>query len=147
MVQFFETIMGRRFFEGHVPKLLRELERLNNNLEASNKSLEPQPRTMRGALIIMLDRIFDEEIAGHFDHDFIEVVIQLIEYEHNPNKDRWKDNKVQFARLLCELVATHENIDVKALAESMDLRAVDVDELFDRAQHVWETAKEQARDE
>lgn len=32
MVQFFETIMGRRFFESHVPKLLRELEKLNENL-------------------------------------------------------------------------------------------------------------------
>jgi len=31
--KFFETIMGRKFFEGTVPKVLLQVERLNTNLE------------------------------------------------------------------------------------------------------------------
>ncbi|RKG56886.1 hypothetical protein D7X30_22405 [Corallococcus sp. AB011P] len=30
---FFQTHMGQRFFEGTVPQILRELRRLNDNLE------------------------------------------------------------------------------------------------------------------
>jgi hypothetical protein len=31
--QFFETVMGRMFFDGHVPKLIRALERIGDALE------------------------------------------------------------------------------------------------------------------
>ncbi len=31
--KFFETIMGRKFFEGTIPKILLQVERLNTNLE------------------------------------------------------------------------------------------------------------------
>ncbi|RKH35630.1 hypothetical protein D7Y13_07705 [Corallococcus praedator] len=30
---FFQTHMGQRFYEGTMPQLIRELTRLNNNLE------------------------------------------------------------------------------------------------------------------
>lgn len=33
MTAFWETVMGRRLIEGTVPKLAKELERLNKNLE------------------------------------------------------------------------------------------------------------------
>jgi hypothetical protein len=53
----------------------------------------------------------------------------------------WDDNLTQFARLLCEINATQDDLDLPALAESMDLEIGDVVELFDRADDVWELAK------
>jgi hypothetical protein len=57
----------------------------------------------------------------------------------------WENDLVQFARLLCEIVATQENLDAEALCESMDLSLDEVDELFERAHQVWEQAKEDLR--
>jgi hypothetical protein len=52
------------------------------------------------------------------------------------------NNEVQFARLLCEIVATQETLDTAALKESMDLSSEsDLQELFDRAHDVWEKSK------
>lgn len=61
-------------------------------------------------------------------------------------KDLWADDKIQFARLLCELVAnwdddTSAKRTIKAVAESMDLEVDQVNELFDRAEVVWEASK------
>jgi hypothetical protein len=33
-MEFFETVMGHRFFEAQVPEFLRELKKLNDNLTA-----------------------------------------------------------------------------------------------------------------
>ena len=35
--EFFQTVMGHKFFEGTVPALVRELKRLNDNLESKNE--------------------------------------------------------------------------------------------------------------
>jgi hypothetical protein len=53
----------------------------------------------------------------------------------------WDNNLIQFARLLCEINAT-QDINIVTLCESMDLTTDDVNELFDRANEVWEQAKE-----
>lgn len=53
----------------------------------------------------------------------------------------WENNSLQFARLLSEIMATQE-LDLEVLAESMDLSVDEVGELFDRANLVWEEAKE-----
>ena len=53
----------------------------------------------------------------------------------------WKNNAIQFPRLLAEIMATQE-LNMEALAESMDLSVEEVDELFDRADQEWEVAKE-----
>ena len=52
----------------------------------------------------------------------------------------WDDNELQFARLLCELMAT-QAIDLTETAESMDLEMSEMHELLDRAHEVWEAAK------
>jgi hypothetical protein len=52
----------------------------------------------------------------------------------------WNDNFVQFARLLSEINATQE-IDLPALAVSMDLQVGDVTSLLDRADAAWEKIK------
>lgn len=60
---------------------------------------------------------------------------------------RWAQNEVQFARLLCEIVAAYddEHGNLKHLlrdcANSMNLAPDQVNELFDRAEQVWEKAK------
>ena len=56
--------------------------------------------------------------------------------ENNP---LWEDNELQFARLLCELVANDYDPDLTAL--SMDLDDEELDELVERAHCVWEAAK------
>lgn len=57
--------------------------------------------------------------------------------------DNWKNNSIQFPRLIAELEAngafTGEVID--SLCESMDLTPSDVIELVDRAQTEWESFK------
>lgn len=51
----------------------------------------------------------------------------------------WENDEVQFARLLCELVAADYN--VTDAAKSMDLDVKDINELLDRAHEVFEKAK------
>lgn len=53
---------------------------------------------------------------------------------------KWGNNAVQFPRLLAEIMATQE-LDMEALAESMDLSIDQVSELFDRADEAWEHIK------
>lgn len=40
MNEFFRTMMGRVFFEGTMPGLVRELARLNDNLEKDREQRE-----------------------------------------------------------------------------------------------------------
>jgi hypothetical protein len=40
MIEFFKTMMGQRFFEGTMPNLVRELARLNENLEKQRELSE-----------------------------------------------------------------------------------------------------------
>lgn len=53
----------------------------------------------------------------------------------------WNNNANQFPRLLAEIMATQDHLDMAALAESMDLSIEEVSELFDRAQETWEQIK------
>ena len=52
----------------------------------------------------------------------------------------WDNNETQFARLLCELMAT-QTMDLSETAASMDLEMDELHELLDRANEVWEAAK------
>jgi len=49
----------------------------------------------------------------------------------------WDANIIQFPRLLAEIMATQDNLDVDAIAEAMDLDSEDVYRLLDRAQRDW----------
>lgn len=53
----------------------------------------------------------------------------------------WNNDLIQFARLLAEISATQDHLDLPALAESMDLELAEVNVIFDRADAVWEAAK------
>lgn len=53
----------------------------------------------------------------------------------------WDNNEIQFARLLCELVANCDNLEFDAVCASMDLSKRELMSLYDRANLVWERAK------
>ncbi len=53
----------------------------------------------------------------------------------------WNNDLIQFARLICEINATQDNFNNDALCTEMDLNHDELNELFDRAHHVWETYK------
>jgi hypothetical protein len=53
----------------------------------------------------------------------------------------WDDTKIQAIRLVSEIIATQDNLDMEALCESMDLEMEDLNELMDRIQETWENAK------
>lgn len=57
------------------------------------------------------------------------------------NTNIWEDDSIQFPRLLAEIIATQENLDIEALAKEMDLTPIQVDELFERAQMKWDAIK------
>ena len=59
-------------------------------------------------------------------------------------KDLWKNNKIQFARLIAELEAAGAFTGeiCAELCQEMDLTMDDLDELVDRAQLEWDKAKE-----
>lgn len=54
---------------------------------------------------------------------------------------KWEDDAVQFPRLIAEINATQDRLDIDALAASMDLEPGNVHELFDRADAAWERIK------
>lgn len=60
------------------------------------------------------------------------------------SNDKWKDNSIQFPRLIAEIAA---NIEMKEqhwndLKESMDISEDELNELFDRANDEWERIKQ-----
>lgn len=59
----------------------------------------------------------------------------------DPLNALWDDDKVQFARLLCELVANNEDLHLEEVALSMDVGVNDVAEILERAVVAWEAAK------
>ena len=58
----------------------------------------------------------------------------------------WDNNEIQFARLICELVANVENLEFELVSESMDLEESELQELYDRAHTVFENVKEVTQD-
>ena len=62
-------------------------------------------------------------------------------------KSLWENDEIQFARLLCEMVASHSlsasqwEDFLKDVARSMDLEPDRVNELFERANTVFEKSK------
>jgi len=51
------------------------------------------------------------------------------------------DDGSQFARLLCELVANNESLNLKVVANEMDLDLDEVNAIFEDAHDLWEGVK------
>ena len=51
------------------------------------------------------------------------------------------DDGIQFARLLCELVANNENLNLQVVAEEMGLDWRQLDSILNDAVTLWEAAK------
>lgn len=58
------------------------------------------------------------------------------------SNSKWKNDAIQFPRLIAEIIATQENLDIDVLCESMDISLDELNELFDRAQDKFEKLKE-----
>jgi len=58
--------------------------------------------------------------------------------------ENWKNNAVQFPRLIAELTATIEltPLQLGSLAAAMNITPAELDELIDRADLVWQDIKE-----
>lgn len=58
-------------------------------------------------------------------------------------KNIWKNDKIQFARLLCEITnnPSFKKKERNALAKNLCLFDNEMDELIQRAQNVWEDSK------
>ncbi len=58
--------------------------------------------------------------------------------------DRWRDDAIQFPRLIAEIAANVEGTpdEWAALCESMDISPQQLNELFERANTAWERAKD-----
>lgn len=54
----------------------------------------------------------------------------------------WHNNELQFARLLCEIVAANGDLNFHSIMASMNLGVRELHDLFARAEKVWEDAKE-----
>jgi len=56
----------------------------------------------------------------------------------------WNNNRIQFPRLLAEIVATGAitNEVMAGLRDGMDLSNDEINEIFDRAQMEWEKIKQ-----
>lgn len=59
-------------------------------------------------------------------------------------QDLWGNDEIQFARLLCEINATQDKLDIAPLAAEMDLPPSRIAEIFERAHQKWELSKRQS---
>jgi hypothetical protein len=57
-------------------------------------------------------------------------------------KDNWADTRMQSVRLVAEIMATQDDLDMEALCVSMDLDMEDLNNLIDRIDTEWEFIKE-----
>jgi hypothetical protein len=66
---------------------------------------------------------------------------ETVEADDFDRPNLWGCDKIQFARLLCELVANVDDLCIEDVAASMDLPIEQVNQLFTRAELVWERSK------
>lgn len=61
---------------------------------------------------------------------------------NEPIADLWRDNAIQFPRLLAEINAVGlTDIQINLICESMDVVPDEIGELFERAEAAWERIK------
>ena len=85
---------------------------------------------------------------GSFRKDHYDVIFKKIAKRpkkiaiRSPDKN-WKNNDIQFPRLLAEMVAAGipTEAQMQEICESMDLLPDQVDDILDRAQEVWDDIK------
>jgi hypothetical protein len=89
--EFFRTVMGRKFYEADVPRLIKALELIGDKLKpAAPKAAKAVPSNLTAVyqldnerlldLLRMLNRrIHQEEIAGHFPYSLIRNLAAALE--------------------------------------------------------------------
>lgn len=165
---FWESIAGRALTEGTLPRIAKALEKCNSNFERMNKYLEAvlednkkwaekrdymtpeqlannvvREDALEACISELLKHIFSEEVADHIPNEILHMACGLcdINIDELSPIDLWANDRIQFARLICELNATQSPWDYSSLRESMDLPNERIDELFERAHKAWEESK------
>lgn len=95
----------------------------------------------RGAAALETPQDLNEQERKDLAEDLTAAAKGLEAVDGQGNVDLWYDNSIQFPRLLAEIVATQDKLDLPALAESMDVTVEEINELLDRAQREWEVIK------
>lgn len=127
MADFFLTRMGSRFYEATMPGLVRQIERLNENLEkliASKLEVLPEPPGEA------------PKSPAEMNNE------QVIAFAMKPAKSMWHLDEVQFPRLLAEIRAIClDGKQYADLCKSMDLTEDEIDEILERADKRWQSIK------
>lgn len=87
-------------------------------------------------------RHFVAEVGLGYDLESPPCSIHTVARRRTQANPLWDEDLIQFARLLSEIAAGQSSIRFEDLCASMDLEVDDINELFDRANEVWENAKE-----
>jgi hypothetical protein len=105
---FFRTIMGRKFYESDIPRLVAALERIAESLPKPTKPLDTAPKPINTqalvereqlmALLRMINtRIHQEEIADHFPYSVISSLDAVVKGEppHIPAHFRGREQPLR----------------------------------------------------
>lgn len=99
---------------------------------------------LEAAIHMLLKDIWENECADGIKFEHLMMARQLSNFDDQyPDvavQDPWDDDRIQFARLLCEIVADQAQ-PLHALGVSMNLPAARINEIFERAHKVWEASK------
>jgi hypothetical protein len=95
-LEFFQTVMGKQFYEGTMPELVRQLRRLNDNLERAFKSRE----------ISALDTPIPF-VPAELDQERWEKLLELYR-EHSNRFSSAGPNQANFPRAAGQVIIRHD---------------------------------------
>lgn len=93
-MEFFRSKRGAKFFDKDFPDLVKQLKSLNEKLDRSHEDnqrwlqgqLPERERLLKKAVTSMLNTIYELELAGHFEREFLLMVEDLVEYKYIPDE-------------------------------------------------------------
>ena len=116
----------------------------DNSLFWTGKDWSPDPNLVR--LYYTIDDMDADLAIAKERHPMEEpplTVMPLNSVRHHDHykSELWHDDKVQFARLLCEMVANCEDLSFPTITASMDLETEQLQSLLERAHNSWKASK------
>lgn len=86
MPEFFQTVMGRKFYESDVPRIASALEKIAVALGEKEKP-NPFPLSTLKLLTMLYTRIQQAELADHFPYSLISNVADCVEGTHTDSTE------------------------------------------------------------
>lgn len=132
-----------QWYESDDVRMNKAWEGRPNHVEELVKSGSRED-ALEAALHMVLKDIWENECADGIKFEHLMMAREISNFDdHYPDvvvTDVWEDDRVQFARLICEIAATHE-LEYLGLMASTDLPQDRIRELFARAHKVFEDSK------